>query len=421
MNTKVQGIRFMPAIIAIAAVGHGVIGCSPAHAQVIDAHEHSSALDNSLIKAVINSDIGEKKVTPIAFPFYSPTLEGAIGLGALTTFSTQEGNENPPRSTAQFTGMYSTLDAFALGSRIDSFWNNDNLRAFTIAAYSELPDNYAGVGWDNGNLIERGPNTTLFDGTAFRINQRVMYRLGRSKWFAGLNYDLFYQDAQNVAPLMATDPDFLRYGSRYHDSGFGFILSRDTRDVTLDAREGSLFEIRSTHNRDWLGSDFEWDVYDFDIRHYRPFLRDGSTLAFLFQGRISSGDVPWASHTSVGSSRDLRGYHLGQYRDQVGVWGVVEYRHRFRLKGKKQSTVEIDPKNPAKNPLPGRQFSKGSMVTWVGLGYIGEDLGDLGGHPLPNAGLGYRFEIQDRRNIRADYGFGRDGESGFYLSFNQAF
>jgi hypothetical protein len=39
---------------------------------------------------------------------------------------------------------------------------------------------------------------------------------------------------------------------------------------------------------------------------------------------------------------------------------------------------------------------------------------------LPNGGIGLRFEIQKRMNLRIDYGFGA-GSSAFYFSFNEAF
>jgi hypothetical protein len=39
---------------------------------------------------------------------------------------------------------------------------------------------------------------------------------------------------------------------------------------------------------------------------------------------------------------------------------------------------------------------------------------------LLNGGVGLRFEIQKRMNLRIDYGIGA-GSSAFYFSFNEAF
>jgi hypothetical protein len=59
------------------------------------------------------------------------------------------------------------------------------------------------------------------------------------------------------------------------------------------------------------------------------------------------------------------------------------------------------------------------FVTWIGGGTLGRDPGHLVG-VLPNAGAGYRFEIQPRANARLDAGVGRKS-SGIYFSFAEAF
>jgi hypothetical protein len=40
--------------------------------------------------------------------------------------------------------------------------------------------------------------------------------------------------------------------------------------------------------------------------------------------------------------------------------------------------------------------------------------------PLPDFGLGYRFEVQPRMNLRIDFGFGPDA-FGVYFDFTEAF
>ena len=64
-------------------------------------------------------------------------------------------------------------------------------------------------------------------------------------------------------------------------------------------------------------------------------------------------------------------------------------------------------------------MSKHGVVAWLGVGSIGTDPSEFKNW-LPNAGLGYRFEVQPRMNVRVDIGFGRE-TSGFYFNFNEAF
>ena len=39
---------------------------------------------------------------------------------------------------------------------------------------------------------------------------------------------------------------------------------------------------------------------------------------------------------------------------------------------------------------------------------------------LPSVGFGYRLEVQPRKNLRIDFGFGRNTQ-GVYFDFNEAF
>ena len=68
------------------------------------------------------------------------------------------------------------------------------------------------------------------------------------------------------------------------------------------------------------------------------------------------------------------------------------------------------------------ELGKHSAVAWIASGTVFNDANlatnDL--HWLPNFGVGYRFEIQPRMNVRMDFGIGRES-SGFYFNFNQAF
>ena len=366
------------------------------------AAEPGRTIFDRLVPPTFTSEDGNLKLTPVVAPFFSPTLEAAVGGGVLATFSTDPSDPGLPRSTAQFIGLYSTRDAYSLGLRANTFWWGDRVRTSGFALYvDDLPFDYFGVGFDNGQNVPRGRDTTRYNATNFRFKPTVTTRV-KDALFIGFNFDVNYQDAENPAPPILADPDFQHFGPSYTDVGAGFTINWDTRDMTVNPFKGNYFLLQSTHYRDWLGSDFEFDSLDLDLRTYIPVIREGSRLALMLQSRYTTGDVPWASLTTPGSSRDLRGYRLGQYRDKTGIWGLVEYRHQL----KKRDSEEL---------------SRHGLVGWAGLGFIGRDYKSMGGNTLPNAGVGYRFEVQERRNVRFDFGFGRDGDTGFYLSFNEAF
>jgi hypothetical protein len=106
----------------------------------------------------------------------------------------------------------------------------------------------------------------------------------------------------------------------------------------------------------------------------------------------------------VGTPFDLRGYTWGRYRDYSSVFMITEYRHMF---GRNSPNSRGDMYGPF------------GFVVWAGTGSVAEKM-DGFTNWLPNAGVGLRFEVVKRMNLRIDYGIGENSQ-GFYFSFNEAF
>ena len=83
---------------------------------------------------------------------------------------------------------------------------------------------------------------------------------------------------------------------------------------------------------------------------------------------------------------------------------LLEYRHMFQRK------------RPNKK---GSTDSRSGFVIWTGQGTISPEF-SRNLDWIGNVGLGYRFEVQPRMNLRIDYGIGEDSKS-IYFSFNEAF
>ena len=123
------------------------------------------------------------------------------------------------------------------------------------------------------------------------------------------------------------------------------------------------------------------------------------SVAFQARGRFTTGDVPYGEMSQLGTPFDLRGYRWGQYRHESMLFFIGEYRHMF---SKSDGSL-----------------SKSGFVGWVGTGTLDETVTEFDKW-LPNFGLGYRFEVQPRMNLRVDFGFGKES-TGFYFNFNEAF
>lgn len=70
-------------------------------------------------------------------------------------------------------------------------------------------------------------------------------------------------------------------------------------------------------------------------------------------------------------------------------------------------------------------FRRLGAVAFAGAGVVAPSAGDLLSERvlLPSYGIGGRFQLDARQRsaVRVDYGRGRDGASGLYIGFNQAF
>ena len=67
-------------------------------------------------------------------------------------------------------------------------------------------------------------------------------------------------------------------------------------------------------------------------------------------------------------------------------------------------------------------WKRNGVVVWIGAGTVFNKFSALRmDRVLPNYGIGYRWEFKKNVNVRLDYGFGKNGQSGFIFNINEAF
>jgi surface antigen Omp85-like protein len=192
---------------------------------------------------------------------------------------------------------------------------------------------------------------------------------------------------------------------RQVSSGTSVALLYDTRDNAINAGRGVL---ASTTYRTFfgglLGGDSTWQELSVDLRTYKPLSHNGQRkLAFWMLGDFVTGGVaPYFDLPATGGDgRSARGYADGRYRGEHLLYGEVEYR----------STL-------TKNGLLG-------FVTFLNTTTVSstETRERLFGAYAPAAGAGLRVLMnkRSRTNLCADYGVGKAGSRGFYLSIQEAF
>jgi outer membrane protein assembly factor BamA len=346
---------------------------------------------------------GRSTLVPFIAPSYTPETSVMLTLGGLYTFKISPDNKLLSRSSVPFSIGYSTNGSLLISIKANIYGLSDKLR-FTGEYWNKnMPDNYWGVGYENGRHTQQSDSTTEYHRNWQQFKFKVAYKVAND-FYIGVNYDYNSTVATEVNDSMAADYDYQKHGSDVFNSGFGLVWRYDSRDFPENAYKGVLFELAGTAYGKHTSSNNIFQVYEFDYRQYQKIIRKGSTLAWQMKTRLSYGDVPWTDLSMIGTPFDLRGYPWGQYRDYNSLFLLAEYRYML----------------PRKKPNGrGDMYGPLGFVVWGGTGSVTQEIGDFT-YWIPNGGVGLRFEIMKRMNLRIDYGVGVNS-SAFYISFNEAF
>ena len=341
---------------------------------------------------------GRPFLSVLAGPGYTPENGLLIGGGILYTFKTNAEDSLIQRSSIPINTFVSTKGNYGFNAKMATFWFQDKLRINFVGKFSNANDNYFGVGFSEINRLSLGDSTTAYKRESYRISPTVLVRLMKNI-YAGMGVDLNRAKVTELNPYMEQNDYYNEFGPENFNSGLKFNMNYDSRDITVNAWKGWFVNFNATFYGDYLGGDNDYNIYELDIRTYHQIAREGNTLALKLYGRVGTGDIPYEELTRLGGTNALRGYIDGQYRDRSGVYLLSEWRHMF---------LKSD-----------QTLSKHGIAAWLGSGSIADDLSAVE-EWIPNLGIGYRFEVQPRMNLRIDFGIGRES-SGLYFNFTEAF
>ena len=346
---------------------------------------------------------GKATLTPFVAPSYTPETNAMLTAGGLFTFSLNPSDKLLSRSSIPFSIGYSVNGSLNTSVRANIYGLHDKLRIGAEWWHKNMPDNYWGIGYEDARNNPLSDSTTAYQRNWMNLKFNVVYEVFTSI-YVGLNYDFNRTIASEVNPVMAEDPNYLEFGDTILNSGFGLVLRYDTRDFPENAYSGIFLDLSGTAYGKHFDDANVFHVITFDYRQYQALKRNGRTLTWQLKTSYSNGDVPWPNMSMIGTPFDLRGYRWGQYRDLSSIFILTEYRHMF---GRKKPNSRGDMYGPL------------GFVVWTGTGSVTPTWGEFNNW-IPNAGVGLRFELLKRMNLRIDYGVGYDS-SAFYFSFNEVF
>ncbi|WP_306170161.1 BamA/TamA family outer membrane protein [Shewanella sp. UCD-KL12] len=335
-------------------------------------------------------------------PAYSP--EGGImaAVGGLYSFKTDRNQAELQRSSVSLFGVGSKTDGglgYGIRSKQNLFFDNNAIRYTGHFLLANQSENFWGVGQVAGEQREPSDDT-LLDKMSLTYNANLDFQNTYGFYIGpAIRIKYFDPDQSTLPPSAIEDENFQAFKDKPLSIGLGFSLNYDSRDVTVNAWEGQYLNFEYINYNPAFGSDNQYEKVLLDHRYYLS-LNPGRVFAFYNAFQWSTGDVPYYDMPTLGGQSSLRGIYQGRYRDNSTIEHTLEYRHTF-LRGN-------------------GDLSAHGMTLWAGIGAIAGTDTDLYQALLYSYGIGYRYELQPRMNVRLDLGLSEDG-NGFYLTFTEAF
>lgn len=281
-----------------------------------------------------------------------------------------------------------TTNGFVVtGIRGTQIFSHDDIRLNYNVFFSHNPRHYWGVGYE---AARENDNYTKYTRLEVEAKSELLFRI-KGNLYMGPSVDMKWVGARKVDDKSFWQGRHLAVASL----GLGIILTYDSRDNTTAPTDGLHLVAAQEVFPSFLGnSRGAFSLTRISASVYTPAWR-GCVIAFGFNGRFTSGNVPWTMMPTFGGSYCMRGYYEGQYNDKMETDVTLEFRqHIWRRSG---------------------------LVAWVGAGSVFPDFkGFRVDRILPNGGIGYRWEFKKHSNVRLDIGFGKK-QFGFIFNINEAF
>lgn len=329
----------------------------------------------------------EKKfdLTWVLGPSYSAVTKVSLGILASGLYRIDRTDTITQPSNVSLYANISTSGYYKVGVTGLNLMDHNRHRIKYDVSFASMPIDYWGIGYD----MAQAAKSSMVE-KRYRIDAEYQYEMARN-FFAGAALDFTHAAAKKVS-----NPDYL-LGQRdkYTATGFGLSLQYDSRDFAPNPYKGIYLNLRETYFPAALGTTATIWRTTFTGNYYQR-LWKGCTLALDAYMEYNSGkEIPWSMVAQLGGGYRMRGYYLGQYRDNAMIEVQAELRQKI--------------------------YNRHGIAVWVGAGNVFPNFNSFRwSQTLPNYGIGYRWEFKHRVNVRVDYGRGRHGGSVVF-NVNEAF
>ena len=277
------------------------------------------------------------------------------------------------------------------------FWRGDTIRYKGGIAYPDINLDFYRI----ANVDLQNPVELNISGPA--MLQKLTFRLGGSKWFAGV-----YQTYQHMETKLANNIDiellpndelndkvenFLqnRLDVSEDTSGLGLVLEYDSRDNPMNPEAGYNYRARAVQFDDAIGSDLNYTQYQFTgLNYWRLSDKVNLALRLDYQSVEAAGGETLPPYALPGLR--MRGIPAARYQNNQAFISELE------------ATYKLTP----------RWHLKG----FGGAGFVAENWSELTGDAdnVESYGTGFRYLIARRYGFTmgVDVAWGPE-ESAWYI------
>lgn len=330
----------------------------------------------------------EKKIdfTFAGGPSYSKNTSLGIGLLAAGLYRIDRTDSVTSPSDISIFANGSISGVYAVGMTGNTIFSKNRQKVDYTLAFSSSPREMWGIGYEDG----RDNPARSYTEKRYLVRARYLHQI-IPNLFVGASVDFEYTKG-----ISFKEPAYL-YGQKpsYTTTGIGVIAEWDSRDFIPNAFRGCYFSLQETLFPKGLGNCGEslWRT-TLTADFYTRVWRDG-ILAFDLYGEYNSRGTPWPMLARMGGTYRMRGYYQGRYADNGMATLQIELRQRI--------------------------WRRIGCVVWGGAGNVFPSFDRFDwAKTLPNYGVGLRWELKKRMNVRLDFGLGRK-TSGFMFNINEAF
>jgi outer membrane protein assembly factor BamA len=323
------------------------------------------------------------------FVFYSPETRVGLGAGGIFYFKDTT-KQFSKTSKVVYSAYYTTNNQYTFYLNPEIYLGQEDYFLTTTLQYSRIFDKFYGIGGQTPEI-----KNSLYKENFLLADLNFNFLFGKYI-LLGLRYKI--ESHYSIEPR---DNPYLIEGGIIGiqggiSSGLGFKIIQDTRDNIFYPTKGFFNELRCTFNSKTIGSQYDFNEYEIDLRNYSA-LTKNQLLAFEIYFNSIRGYPPFYNLAKLGGEKRMRGYFQGRFRDQNYYVFQAELR---------------------------------TLLIWRFLGNIFFAVGDvsnkISNFKLTQAkysyGFGLRFTIDPREklNVRFDIGFGKNS-TGFYFNLEEAF